>query len=141
MSSAIVREIQARSILSASKIYPYVIDPYVGCQHACSYCYARYMKRFTGHTEPYNTGYLSGVFDQIVTGVMFLIMIFCIIKNFAGKDCVDNLAVNDGIRVDFKKVPIQDNHVGGLASLNAAELVLFSHRVGSAPGHNANGIF
>jgi DNA repair photolyase len=51
----IIREIQAKSILSASKIYPYVINPYVGCQHACSYCYARYMKRFTGHTEPWGT--------------------------------------------------------------------------------------
>ena len=50
-----VREIQAKSILSASKIYPYVINPYVGCQHACSYCYARYMKRFTGHAEPWGT--------------------------------------------------------------------------------------
>lgn len=49
----IIREIQAKSILSASKIYPYVINPYVGCQHACSYCYARYMKKFTGHREPW----------------------------------------------------------------------------------------
>jgi DNA repair photolyase len=48
-----MREIQAKSILSASKIYPYVINPYVGCQHACSYCYARYMKKFTGHKEPW----------------------------------------------------------------------------------------
>jgi DNA repair photolyase len=51
----IIREIQAKSILSASKIYPYTINPYVGCQHACSYCYARYMKKFTGHKEPWGT--------------------------------------------------------------------------------------
>ena len=50
-----IREIQSKSILSASKIYPYVINPYVGCQHACSYCYARYMKKFTGHKEPWGT--------------------------------------------------------------------------------------
>ncbi len=50
-----VREIEAKSILSASRIYPYVINPYVGCQHACSYCYARYMKKFTGHGEPWGT--------------------------------------------------------------------------------------
>ena len=49
----IVKEIKAKAILSASKIYPYVINPYVGCQHSCSYCYARFMKRFTGHLEPW----------------------------------------------------------------------------------------
>mgnify|MGYP001207992839 CR=1 FL=1 len=50
-----VRKIQSKTILSASKIYPYVINPYVGCQHACTYCYARYMKKFTGHKEPWGT--------------------------------------------------------------------------------------
>ena len=49
----IVKEIQAKTILSVSKIRDYVINPYVGCQHACSYCYARFMKRFTGHSEPW----------------------------------------------------------------------------------------
>jgi DNA repair photolyase len=49
----LVNEIQAKSILSKSKVYPYVINPYVGCQHGCSYCYARFMKRVTGHREPW----------------------------------------------------------------------------------------
>jgi DNA repair photolyase len=49
----IVKEIRSKAILSASKVYPYVINPYVGCQHGCSYCYARFMKRFTGHREPW----------------------------------------------------------------------------------------
>jgi DNA repair photolyase len=47
----IIKEILAKSILSKSRIYDYALNPYTGCQHACRYCYARYMKRFTGHTE------------------------------------------------------------------------------------------
>jgi DNA repair photolyase len=49
----IIKEIQSKSILSKSQVYPYVINPYTGCQHSCSYCYARFMKRFTGHREPW----------------------------------------------------------------------------------------
>jgi DNA repair photolyase len=49
----IIREVQAKSILSVSKIHDYVVNPYTGCQHACSYCYARFLKRFTGHQEPW----------------------------------------------------------------------------------------
>ena len=49
----IVKEIRPKTILSVSKVYPYVINPYVGCQHGCLYCYARFMKRFTGHNEPW----------------------------------------------------------------------------------------
>ena len=49
----LVKEIQSKTILSKSKVYPYVINPYTGCQHGCSYCYARFMKRVTGHKEPW----------------------------------------------------------------------------------------
>jgi len=31
------------------------INPYVGCGHGCVYCYARFIKRFTGHTEEWGT--------------------------------------------------------------------------------------
>jgi DNA repair photolyase len=49
----IVREINSKSILSKSKVYDYTINAYTGCQHACTYCYARFMKRTTGHIEPW----------------------------------------------------------------------------------------
>lgn len=31
------------------------INPYVGCSHACVYCYARFIKRFTNHPEPWGS--------------------------------------------------------------------------------------
>ena len=46
-----IKEIQAKSILSKSQIYDYALNAYVGCQHTCVYCYAKFMKRFTGHRE------------------------------------------------------------------------------------------
>ncbi len=49
----IVNEIEARTILSKSRIYDYTVNAYVGCGHACVYCYAKFMKRFTGHKEPW----------------------------------------------------------------------------------------
>jgi len=52
-----LREIKAKSIISKSNLpeSDYVINPYVGCFHSCVYCYARFMKRFTGHNEAWGT--------------------------------------------------------------------------------------
>jgi DNA repair photolyase len=47
----IIREIRAKAVLSKSKIQDYAVNPYVGCSHACRYCYAAFMRRFTGHRE------------------------------------------------------------------------------------------
>jgi len=33
----------------------WAINPYVGCSHNCVYCYARFIKRFTGHLEPWGS--------------------------------------------------------------------------------------
>ena len=57
MAEALIRHIQTRSILSKSNlpVCEYSVNPYVGCTHGCKYCYASFMKRFTGHTEPWGT--------------------------------------------------------------------------------------
>jgi len=47
------REIEAKSVLTKSGISDYCVNCYVGCTHACIYCYARFMKRFTNHPEPW----------------------------------------------------------------------------------------
>jgi len=52
-----IKEIKAKSIIVKSNLPDgdFVINPYVGCMHGCKYCYARFMKRFTGHTEPWSS--------------------------------------------------------------------------------------
>jgi len=48
-----IREIQCKSAVGKCG-FPgggLAINPYVGRGHACVYCYARFVKRFTGHTE------------------------------------------------------------------------------------------
>lgn len=49
----IVKEIKVNDYVTPSKLpaSDFVINPYVGCPHACKYCYASFMKRFTNHPE------------------------------------------------------------------------------------------
>ncbi len=49
------RIVEAKSILSKSNlpVCDFSANPYVGCSHACRYCYASFMKRFSGHDEPW----------------------------------------------------------------------------------------
>jgi len=47
-----VKDYVTKSNLPASD---YVINPYIGCPHGCKYCYACFMKRFTGHSEEWGT--------------------------------------------------------------------------------------
>jgi len=42
-------------VKSALPASDYVANPYSGCTHNCRYCYASFMKRFTGHEEDWGT--------------------------------------------------------------------------------------
>jgi len=48
----IEKEVECKSVLNRSALADYCINPYIGCQHACKYCYAEsYTRRFSRHTE------------------------------------------------------------------------------------------
>ena len=53
MAKTLIGTKEVRGIMTKSNlpVSGYSVNPYVGCTHACKYCYASFMKRFTGHKE------------------------------------------------------------------------------------------
>ena len=53
----LIRNIETKNVMTKSNlpVGGYSVNPYVGCTHACKYCYASFMKRFTGHGEKWGT--------------------------------------------------------------------------------------
>lgn len=51
----IIKDIEVKNVITKSNlpVCEYSVNPYVGCTHACKYCYASFMKRFTNHSEPW----------------------------------------------------------------------------------------
>lgn len=48
-----VRQKDVKNIIGSSKLGSggFCANPYTGCEHACKYCYAAFMDRYSGHTE------------------------------------------------------------------------------------------
>lgn len=53
--AAVISTKSVKTVLSRTGIpgTDYCLNPYIGCAHACRYCYASFMKRYTGHAEPW----------------------------------------------------------------------------------------
>ena len=58
-----IQEIEVKSVITKTNlpVTDYAVNPYVGCAHACKYCYASFMKHFTNHPE------LDGLYRDIYT--------------------------------------------------------------------------
>lgn len=50
-----IKEIEVKNVMTKSNlpVSDFSVNTYVGCSHACKYCYASFMKRFTNHSEPW----------------------------------------------------------------------------------------
>ena len=57
MNGLLIGEVETKNIMTKSSlpVGGYSVNPYVGCTHACKYCYAFFMKWFTEHTEKWGT--------------------------------------------------------------------------------------
>ena len=64
MGGVLLGEVETKNIMTKSSlpVGGYSVNPYVGCTHACKYCYASFMKRFTNHSEEW------GVFGSFYSG-------------------------------------------------------------------------
>ncbi len=53
----LIKTVKTKNIMTKSTlpVGGYSVNPYIGCTHGCKYCYASFMKRFTGHDEPWGT--------------------------------------------------------------------------------------
>ena len=60
----LIRDVETKNIMTKSSlpVGGYSVNPYVGCTHGCKYCYASFMKRFTGQW------YLDNNFNLISVG-------------------------------------------------------------------------
>ncbi len=52
-----LKSVEVKGIMTKSSlpVGGYSVNPYTGCPHACKYCYASFMKRFTKHSEPWGS--------------------------------------------------------------------------------------
>lgn len=53
--NVLITEKEVKNVITKSNlpVCDFSVNPYLGCLHACKYCYASFMKCFSKHTEPW----------------------------------------------------------------------------------------
>lgn len=99
MAEPIINEIEVKSILSKSNlpVCEYSVNPYIGCLHACKYCYASFMKRFTGHSEQWGQRSYWTMLDKEL-------------KSYAAEIGLDYVTNDDQILRAFNAPPVIVNY-------------------------------
>ena len=85
LKKVVIKEKKVDTILTKSNlpIAGYSINPYVGCPFGCEYCYATFMKRFTGHKEDWGMFLDIKMWDKIKNPEKFFYWLLT--KNKIGK--------------------------------------------------------
>ena len=85
LKKVVIKEKKVYTILTKSNlpIAGYSINPYVGCPFGCEYCYATFMKRFTGHKEDWRMFLDVKMWDKIKNPEKFFYWLLT--KNKIGK--------------------------------------------------------
>lgn len=101
--------VKAGALCTPSKLpaSDYVINPYIGCTHRCTYCYACFMGRFTGHTEKWGTYLEPKLYES-----------YKLPKNITGKTILIG-SVTDAYNPAEKKYELMPNILRALESCTA----------------------
>ena len=97
----VIKEIEVKTVLSKSNlpVSDYAVNPYVGCLHACKYCYASFMKRFTNHPEPWGTFLDVKTWPEVKDP-----------SKYKGKEGMLYVRDDDSKRSDFGQPPVVANY-------------------------------
>lgn len=103
-----IREIEAKSIMTKSNlpVADFSVNPYVGCAHACKYCYASFMKRFTNHPE------LDGLYRAIYAKKdrAYWSELDARVRRYAEAGGFPYVRDDDSRRSDFGELPVIVNY-------------------------------
>ena len=97
-----VKEIKVSNYLTKSNLpgIDFVINPYIGCSHACKYCYASFMKKFSNHKE--NWGEFVDI--KLTTKSSLILRDIDILKEFKNlRVCISINTIDEKFKSDMDK--------------------------------------